>query len=434
MDHTAGIIVIGSGIVGSSSAFHLARSGHDVLLIDKAAGPGDGSTGASSAIVRYEYSALETSLTAWEASFIWRDLRNYLAAPEAEPVARFYETGMFILDAPGFTRDHLRGLAQQVGFKFEEFTPEGLAARVPGIDNGRFWPPKRVDDPAFWDEPAGRLGAVYTPEAGFMDDPRLAAANFARAAFRLGARGLYSTRVTGIGRRDGLWVLTLADGSTAAAPYVVNAAGPWSGEVLALAGVGAEFTITTRPLRQEVHPVAAPAGYNPPGGIGPVMTDEDLGTYFRAEPSGSLIVGGAEPECEPLQWVEGPVDGVDMNRTAHLFESQITRAARRFPGIKIPPRPAGVVGVYDAATDWTPIIDKTDAAGFFVAIGTSGNSFKHGPVIGQYVDLLVRAAEAGQDTDQDPVTWTGPHTGITINLAFFSRRRRPSANSGSVSG
>ncbi|WP_334027530.1 hypothetical protein [Nocardia terpenica] len=54
----------------------------------------------------------------------------------------------------------------------------------------------------------------------------------------------------------------------------MNAAGPWSGAVNRLAGVGSDFAVGVRPLRAHV-PV--PDGYR-----GPAVADLDLGTYFRA--------------------------------------------------------------------------------------------------------------------------------------------------------
>ncbi|MDR2378241.1 MAG: FAD-binding oxidoreductase [Bifidobacteriaceae bacterium] len=429
MAATGDVAIIGAGIVGSSAAYQLAKSGRRVVLIDKGAGPGFGSTSASSAVIRFEYSKLETAATAWESRFIWRNLRDYLGAPAGEQVAAFHQIGILIVDSVSFTREYLRGLFAELGVEHVEYDPAGLRAAYPGIDNGRFYPPKPIRDDAFWEDPTAWLGGVLTPQAGFIDDPRLAAENFAKAAERLRAKTLYKARVVGIGHRQGNWLLELADGSAVEAPQVVNAAGPWSGEILRLAGVGGEFKVRTRPMRQEVHSVAAPAGR-----IEPVVVDEDLGYYLRPEPSGSLIVGGAEPECDGFDWVDGPVDDVDLNRSQRLFDAQVTRAARRFPGIAIPPRPSGVVGVYDVASDWTPIFDKTDAPGFHVGIGTSGNSFKHGPLLGEYLAAIIAAGDDGRDHDADPVVWRSPRTGREIGLGFFSRLRQAWATSGGVSG
>ena len=61
---------------------------------------------------------------------------------------------------------------------------------------------------------------------------------------------------------DGIWQLGLDDGESVKSKIVVNAAGPWSGAFNKLSNVGADFKVSVRPLRQEVHHVTAPTGYN----------------------------------------------------------------------------------------------------------------------------------------------------------------------------
>jgi glycine/D-amino acid oxidase-like deaminating enzyme len=432
---TSTAIVIGAGIVGSSTAYQLAKAGWGVTLVDKERGAGYGSTSASSGIIRYEYTLLPSVVTAWESAQMWSRLGDYLGAPASEDLAEFHRNGKVMMDSPAFSRRQLTGFFDSLGIEYEVWEADDLAKRVGGIDPGRFYPPKRLDDPAFWDDPADRLGGIYTPRGGFVDDPRLASENFANAAVRAGAQTRYGARVDGIvQQKSGSWTVTLADGGHLAADVVVNAAGPWSPAVNALAGAGGEFRITTRPLRQEVHAVPPPPGFHPAGGLGLCVADHDLGYYLRPELSGTLLVGGTEPACDELDWVVGEVDAVNMNRTAELFEKQVTRAARRFPQLAIPPRPTGVVGVYDVATDWTPIYDKTAAAGFFVAIGTSGNQFKNGPIIGEFMRAVIEAEAAGRDHDKTPAVYRGPASGREIDLGFYSRLRQPAANSGTVAG
>ncbi|MDR3108035.1 MAG: FAD-binding oxidoreductase [Bifidobacteriaceae bacterium] len=317
MTTTADAIVIGAGIVGASTAYQLAKSGRRVVLVDKGAGAGYGSSSASSGIIRYEYTLLTSVIVAWEASHMWADLRDYLSAPAGEELARFYRNGKIMVDCPAFPRERLRQHFDALGIEYEEWDAAELRLRVGGIDPGKHFPPKPIDSEAFWEDPSEELGAIYTPAAGFIDDPRLACENFANAAIRAGARTRYRAAVVAI---EPAWRVVLDSGEVLEAPVVVNAAGPWSPEVNGLAGVGAEFAITTRPLRQEVHSVAAPAGFNPPGGIGVCVADQDLGYYMHPEPSGALLIGGTEPECDTLDWVEGPVDAVNMNRTAELFD------------------------------------------------------------------------------------------------------------------
>ena len=78
------------------------------------------------------------------------------------------------------------------------------------------------------------------------------------------------------------------------------------------------------------------------------------------------------------------------------------------PGLTVPHRPTGIVGVYDASTDWTPIYDRTALPGYYVAMGTSGNQFKNAPVVGQLMAGLIAAVECGHDHDRDPLVWRPP--------------------------
>jgi glycine/D-amino acid oxidase-like deaminating enzyme len=209
------------------------------------------------------------------------------------------------------------------------------------------------------------------------------------------------------------------------AEVVVNAAGPWSARVNALAGVEDDFGVHTRPLRQEVHQVAAPPAYA--GDTAVAVADLDLGTYFRPTGDGQLLVGGTEPECDPLEWVDDP-DTASLRPTAERFRAQVTRAARRLPGLRVPSRPSGVAGLYDVTDDWTPSYDRTSAPGFFVAIGTSGNQFKNAPVVGRLMSTLIEAVGRGHDHDAEPVSMTLPRTGHAIDLGAYSRLRTAGAD------
>lgn len=422
---TADAVVVGAGVIGSAVALELARGGRSVLVLDKAAGAGHGSTSASSAVVRFLYSTFDTVATAWEAKFCWEAWAEHLDLPAGDDTAlvRFHRTGMLHLDVPAVPTE-CADLLRAAGVPFERLEAEELARRFPHVDPGAYWPNKPVDDDAFWEETDARLGALYTPDAGYVDDPRLAADNLAVAARAHGARTVYRAQVVACERAGDTWRLELADGRLVEAPVVVNAAGPWSGAFNAMAGIGAEFTVGVRPLRQEVHQVRQPAGYGTDAAPGPGVFDLDLGTYMRPGPGGAWVVGGTEPECDPFDWVApDAVDGVDEHVTPARYEAQVTRAARRLPELTVPNRPTGVVGVYDVADDWTPIYDRTDAPGFYVAMGTSGNSFKNAPVAGQLMAAIVEAVEAGADHDTHPVQWIGPHTGLKIDLGAYSRKR-----------
>ena len=421
-DQSFDAVVIGAGVMGCSVAHALAAGGRRVCVVERGPSGGSGSTSASSAVIRFNYSTWTGVATAWEAKHAWEEWSDHLGGGDTAGLARFVRTGGLLLDYPGQNRAKVYELFDRAGVPYEDWDAATIRERLPLLDTGRYYPPKAIADEAFFDEPAGELSGCWTRDCGFVDDPQLAAHNLMAAAVRQGAAFRFRAEVTGIAAGGRVTGVDLADGTRLSVPVVINAGGPHSAVVNALAGVGDDFTVRTRPLRQEVHEVRAPDGYGQ-GGRGLLVADPDLGTYLRTTPSGGLIVGGTEPECDPLQWLDDP-DDYRLHPTKAVYDAQLYRAARRLPSLTVPHTPRGIAGVYDVSEDWIPIYDKTALPGYYVAIGTSGNQFKNAPVVGLFLAAIVGACENGQDHDTEPVRVTLPRTGLEVDLAHYSRRRR----------
>ena len=416
----ADVVVVGAGVLGCSIALELARDGRTVLVVDRNRAPGQGSTSASSAIVRFNYSTWDGVATAWEAQHGWVDWAEHLGGVDPDGMARFRRTGLAMLDVDLAPRARVTPMFDRAQIPYEHWDAARLEERLPWLQAGRHWPPRRLDDPAFWKDPTTRLGALWTPDAGYVDDPSLAAVNLAHAAQREGATFVLGRQVVEVLGDSETAGVRLDDGTTLSAPIVVNVAGPWSAALNRLAGVGADWTVSLRPLRQEVHQVP----FAPTDTEVPVVADLDVGTYFRSTPGGALLLGGTEPECDPLEWLDDP-DAANPHPTSEGFSRHVTRVARRLPGLGVPPRPLGIAGVYDVTEDWAPVYDRTERDGFFVAVGTSGNQFKNAPVVGLFLAALLRGE----------TTVTGAHTGLTIDLRAYRRDRpRNPDSTGTVMG
>ena len=426
----AKVIVVGAGVIGCSIAFEMAAKGYEVIAVDKAQGPGQGSTSASSAVVRFNYTTFDAVALAWESFHCWKNWPEHLGEKQ-ERYSKMIDVGVVMLDAPVISGEKTSQLFDAVGIPYEIWNSTVLSKNVAGIDAGKYWPPKKLDDDAFWEDAKEPLGAIFTPNGGYIDDPLLATENLAQAELSAGVTFRFKSKVTKILREGNKVTGVELDGSEKIlADIVINAGGPWSNRINELAGVGKDFTISVRPMRQEVHQINTPMNLLP----GPIVGDLDLGTYMRSTPTGSTLIGGTEPECDRLDWVDD-VEAVNLNRTKELFEAQVTRAARRFPALKIPNSPSGIAGIYDVAADWTPIYDRTELDGFYVAIGTSGNQFKNAPMVGKLMTQLIDAVRTGRDHDVEPLTVKAERTGNEINLGAFSRKRLFNAdNTGTVMG
>jgi sarcosine oxidase subunit beta len=430
---TADAVVIGAGVIGASVALELARGGRRVIVVDKGAAPGAGSTSASSSIIRFSYSTLDAVLTAWESAAMWHHWADHLGHVDPDGMARFVRTGNLILCTEGYDGSTVMALWDDIGIPYERYDADELAVRFPTLDTGKYWPPKRIDDPAFADDASGRLTAFFDPSAGFVDDPMLAAHNLAHAARQHGAELRLRTEVVRIDQAGGrVTGVTLASGERIDTPVVVNVGGPHSAIINRMAGVTGDMRVGHRPLRQEVFAVPAPPGWSLDDGA-PIVADLDLGQYFRPQLGGTLMAGGTEPACDELHWVDDPDDYRDTP-TLDVWETYMLRLARRIPELGIPHSPVGLAALYDASDDWVPIYDQSSLPGFFMACGTSGNQFKNAPLAGQYLRAIIDAQQAGVDHDVTPVQFTGPLTGRTIDLGAFSRRRERSLTSGTVMG
>lgn len=425
-------VVVGAGIIGAAIALELGRRGRHVIVVDKGDAVGGGSTSASSSIIRFNYSTLDGCIASWEAMHQWADWANHLGVLDG-PAAKFYRTGMLVVAPPDEGFATVVGHFDTAGIPHELLDAAAVHQRFPALDVGSYAPPRLPDDPAFFDDANGEIGALYQPDAGFIDDPQLAAQNLMNAARHVGATVRLRSEVVDV-LRDGdrCEGVELAGGERISAPIVVNAAGPWSSALTRRAGADVDMRITTKPLRQTIASCDAPEGFRVNDG-GAVMADMDLGAYGRPQPGGSYIIGGVEAACDPLEWVDEP-GADDLAPDPMLFEALAYRTARRLPALGVPHRPRGLVSYYDVADDWTPIYDRSCVDGFYLAVGTSGNQFKNGPIAGEMMAAVIEAVESGHDHDASPVHMTCHHTGLDLNIGQFSRLREPAATGANVWG
>ncbi|MDH3294838.1 MAG: FAD-binding oxidoreductase, partial [Acidimicrobiia bacterium] len=199
-------IIIGAGVIGAAIGYELAKTGKRTLNVDKLPAAGYGSTSNSCAIIRFSYSTYDGVAMSWEGHHYWANWREYLGGAGGDEIderglIEFFQCGTALLKKAGGGSHHEKvvPLLTELNIPFEDWSAEELVARFPALDPAVFGPPKRPDDPGFWADPTERLlGAIWTPDAGYISDPQLSTHNLQRACEKVGGEFRFNTEVTAI--------------------------------------------------------------------------------------------------------------------------------------------------------------------------------------------------------------------------------------------
>lgn len=358
MTDTADVVVVGGGVHGASTAWHLAKRGAGKIVLIEKDGIASGASGWSSAIVRMHYTLESLVKVTMYGREMYGDWANIVGTGESG----FRKTGFLILfpeDEVGHGRDVVD---MQQGL--------GIDARNISVDEVGEIEPRLVRD----DVAAG----AWEPDSGHADGSTVAN-SFIAAARELGVDVRIGPEVLGVSS-DGSRVtgVETSDGFISSDTVIVEAGFRTSG---LLAPHGVELPIT--PVRHAIAVVERTPDF---GDIHPVVSDRVARAYYRPE-RGSLALLG---EHDPLK---GPIDDeVEAAKTPALDEevSLMERFANRFPGQELASKMQGYTGVYDCSPDFQPAFGKVQALdGLFVGAGFSGHGFKLSPGIGKIMSDLV---------------------------------------------
>lgn len=347
---TYDVIVVGCGITGASTAYHLARRGVGrVLLLDRGE-PAAGGTGKSAALVRQHYS---TPLMA----------RLALAG-----------VGMFARMAEELGQD---GGYRRVGWAFLVPADALEAARRNVTMQRKVGVATRfLDD----DEIAGRMpwlnrdgvAAVVWEEAGGYADPIRATEAYVAAFERLGGEMRRRTPCRGLLRSGEHIVGIVTDEAEIGAGAVVNAAGPWAPRLAERAGIDLKMRVLRE---QDTVWQAAPGRALPECAISNAVD----AIYLRPLGEGRYLLGRGFPkpyeDCDP--------ENYKQTADAPFIAEVSARAELRFPPFQGARLVSAYAALYDVTPDWYPFVGpRAGLSGYYDASGGSGHGFKIGPAIG----------------------------------------------------
>jgi D-arginine dehydrogenase len=344
---SAKYVIIGAGLAGMSTAFHLAASGETgVLVLEQEEVPGLHSSGRNAAMVRQVVPERKILSLAREGA----DFIRGKAARWPDP-APFAPNGSLLV-ASGERWKSLQaegGWTAASGAETEVWTRERICGRVPCAEGGDF------------------EAGVWCPSDGVTDAGQLLG-GFSRQARERGVRLLTACPVLGIETREGKVTGVRTNRGTIEAGTVVNAGGPWAGVVGRMAGA---LAVEFKPMRRHLYYTGNLDWADPRW---PYVWDVAREVYFRPESAGLLLCPCDETPAEPGLPNTDPA-------AQDLLAEKLTRS---FPRLLEVPLARAWAGLRTFTPDrlfmigWDPRIE-----GFYWVAGLGGHGVTTSPAVGR---------------------------------------------------
>ena len=389
----AAIIIVGGGIAGCSTAYHLAKLGkRDVLLLEQ---------------------GKLTCGTTWHAAGLIGQMRpnrnmtqmskygiELYAALEAETglATGWKQCGSVNVAS---TRERMQVLKKQValaksfGVDVEEISPQRA---------GELYPVMRTDD---------LHGAIWIPGDG-KANPADLAMSLAKGARNNGVRIVEGVEVTGVILERGCAVGVRTTHGDVRCEVVVNCAGQWARQFGRLAGVNVplysaeHFYVVTGKI-DGVHPML------------PVMRDPDGFIYYKEE-VGGLLMGGFEPKAKP--WKVDPIPSTFqfelLGEDWDQFEPLMRNAIHRTPCLET----AEIKMLLNGPESFTPdgnfiLGEAPELRNYFVCAGFNSAGIANSGGAGRLIAEWIVGGEAPSDLWDVDIRRFGAFTGN--RKALFDR-------------
>lgn len=368
------VLVIGGGLIGCATAYHLAGAGAKVLVVDRGTVNGKASgQNAGSLHFQLEHRLFEQG-EALAERFAAAIPLNQMAMEEWAGLETELGTDLEVVMQGGLmvaeTPDEMASLQKKQ--RLEE--KWGLPCHLVDGDQARALAPSLSERV---------IGAAFCPCEG-QANPRLVTNAFAQAARRRGVDFFTQTRIESLapGRYGFLAELAGAAGrQTVLAARILNAAGAWAAEVSALCRLtlpvfplGLTMNVTERTGRLLGHLIQH---------IGRRLT-------MKQVQDGNLLIGGGWPARLP--WRSGALPAFGPTGSAELLPESVRGnlaiACEIVPAVRRLHLLRSWTGIVAATPDELPILGEiVSCPGYFVAVGGAG--FTLGPTIGRLMSGLM---------------------------------------------
>ncbi|HDD25245.1 MAG TPA: FAD-binding oxidoreductase [Chloroflexi bacterium] len=343
---TADVVIVGGGVMGVSTAYHLALKGcRDVLLLERQPFFGMEATGKCAGGIRYQFG---TEINV-RLSLLSLPMLDRFEEELGQPIDLRYCGYLFLLtreqDVVAFQRNV--EMQHRLGVQTEWLSPAQIAERVPLLNL------------------EGVIAGTFHSGDG-LADPNGVVQGYVSGARRLGAHLLNDVEVTDILVTGGRIQGVVTNQGTVTTNTVVNAAGPWAAQVGRMAGVDLPIV----PVRRQI--VVTDPLPDVPDDF-PFTIDFAPSLYFHREGRG--ILTGMSNHDEPVSFNQQ----VDYDWELVHLEA----AMARLPVLEKARLASRWAGLYENTPDAHPILGPiSDVEGFYSIAGFSGHGFQHGPAAG----------------------------------------------------
>lgn len=354
------VIIVGGGIMGCSSAYHITKADRTlkVVVIERDPTYSKASTTLSMANARIQFSLKENILVSLYALEVLERFEEEMAVGDSRASISYRREGnLFLVD------DNIRKPAEEA-FSLQK----KLGCDV------EWWPPERIKEHFPLYKPEGLIGGTFGLKDGHFDAYSVLMGYRAKARAQ-GAEYIQGEVAEVLTTQDKVTGVRLESGNILSSGIVVNCTGAWAREVAATAGVD----LPVFPVKRQVFALdtaVKPASPLP-------LTILPSGLYFRTE-TGGLILLGKSMEDDPV----GYNFSWDDKRFMENLWPELAEFVPAFDTLKLV---RGWAGLYAENTlDGNAILGEwPELRGFYLANGFSGHGLQQGPAVGRYLAELI---------------------------------------------
>ena len=344
---SADIVIIGAGVIGCSSAYHLARLGISEVVLVEMGTAGSGVTSQSASMLSLQFP--EDPLLARMALHSYQ--RHLAFEQEMGVPIDFHRIGWIYLataENAAWLRDHARMLVE-LGIETEILSPAELKGRFPNL---------QVEDLEI---------ATWGPEDGPVN-PHMIVSGYLQRARDQGVKILEGVRATDIQIRKGKVAAVQTTHGPISTRTLINAAGPWAAEVGAWAGIDIPLENAARTVVVTDATPTIPRDH-------PFVDDLSTEWYFRPEGDGVLMAKGKTKVAAPM-----------VRLDPEMVAANIEAAIHRVPSLKTARVRTAWTGVRPLTQDGLPILGPVQSVeGLILNCGWGGMGIIQSPIAGEWI-------------------------------------------------